>query len=412
MKRIRDQISNLVYQDPSHLALMKRLTGLFLLCIMPLQLFVVFFFGPYHVPAWRLGHEFICFPEPPTWLSVLVWSLYSAACLALVFGKGNRLIPIFLFSVWFYYQSLDRYIFHSSFVILLSLYLLAFAIDRKPRSLSRLLIRIAVSSCYIFSAAHKFHPEFLSGLTMYDMLGQGNLLRPELLDTIRWLNLPRWFTNTATYLVIALEFFIGLGLWFKSTRIYAVCCGVFMHLAFTIMIPGIELFAPIAWTGYLAFFESKNKSANSRSLAFAKPPADIFVMAAASFLCVFMPARFFFLPRYEYLQMSLYDRVPWGFSMFLFHEEIKSVQVRYQTADERWQEVQLSGRMAASSSDSDLVALAYYIARIHPQALRILVRSTLQVNGHGLKVKECLYVPSARKFMVHRAVVDGMQLRR
>lgn len=411
MRRLRDSIADFWYKEPAYLDWISRLSGLWLIGIMPLELFVIFKFGPYHVPAWRIGHQFIAFPEPAAWISVLIWVLDCSACLAMLAGVRNRFLPLFILLVWLYYQTMDRYIFHSSFVILLAYYLLALAINDSPRSLSRRLIQIALSACYLFSAMHKFHPEFLSGLTLFDMLGRGFLLRPELLPAVQWLSLPRWFTGLLTYLVIALEAFIGIGLWFRASRLWAVVAGIFMHCAFTFVIPGIELFAPIAWTGYLAFFE-KRGAAEKKSLGFRKPLSSLALFLIASFLAFLMPARFFFLPRFEYLYMSLYDRVPWGFSMFLFHEEVRGVEISYQTEDDSWHEVEPEGRMLQSSSDSDLIAMANYVAARHPEALRIIIRCKLRVNSHGLRVKECLCVPAEDRYFLHRSIVDGMQLRR
>lgn len=411
MRRVRDQLSALLYKQPGFTDVMRRLTAVWLVAIMPLQLLVVFGFGPYHVPAWRIGQNFFAFPEPAKEVSIVVWALDFIACIAMMAGMRHRLIPVFLFAVWFYYQTFDRYIFHSSFVILMAMYLLAFAVDRQPRSLSRLLIQVALSSCYIFSALHKFHPEFFSGLTMYDLLGRGFLLRPEILPAIQWLSLPRWFTDLSSYVVIALELFIGIGLWFRQTRIFAVIAGVFMHIMFTAMIPGIELFAPITWTGYLAFFDKRSDvKVPLPNLAFDKPLVDKLVTAAACILCIAMPARLFFLPPYTYLHMSLYDRVPWGFSMFLFHEEVKYVEAVYRTQDHLWHKVPIEGRMNTTSSASDLIALAYYLSKIHPEADRIMVATCLQVNSHRLQTRQCFYTPAEDKVVFKEAISDGIRI--
>ncbi len=413
MKRIRDIVSDALYKEPGYLDLMKILIGLCLIGILPLELFIVFGYGPYHVPAWRIGQHFFVFPEPAIWVSVVVWLLYFCACICMVIGKGGRLVPFLLFAVWLYYQTLDRHIFQSSFVIMMSVYLLAFSIDRRPRSLSRVLIRVAVSTCYIFAGLHKLHPEFFSGLTMYRLLSVGEMIRPELLPLIRSMNLSRFACEMCTYLVVMMELFIGIGLWFKPLRKAAVATGVVLHLSLTFFIPGIELFAPVMWTGYLAFFD-KRRDALSVDLSkrvYSRPLAEALLAIIVSIMCVVMPARLFFASPYNYLHMSLYDRVPWGFSMFLFTENIKYVAASVREKG-NWVNVALEGRMPNSSSRSDLIAMSYYLAKTHPQADCVRVENRLQINGHGLLNRIYYYFPRVDRVLQREVIVDGMRVRR
>ena len=411
MRRLRDQLSSLVYKQPGFIEVIRALTALSLLCVLPQELLVVFKAYPYHVPAWRVGQNFLSFPEPLPLVSIAVWGLYCLACLALLAGFRKRIIPVYLFSVWFYYQSLDRYIFHSSFMTLLSIYLLAIAVDRRPRSLSRLLIQIALSSYYIFSALHQLHPEFLSGLTLYDMLGRGFLLRPEVLPAIYWLSLPHWITDFLPYAIIASELFIGIGLWFRPTRFGAMFCGIMLHSLFAILIPGFEFLALVACAGYLAFFDNRSdQKIPLPDLSFKKPFADKLVVMLASLACIILPARFFFLHPFVYLHMSLHDRSPWGFATLLFHEDIKYVEADYRTPDKYWHKVELAGRMKTASSASDLIVLSYFIARTHPEADRIMVANCLLVNSHAMKMRKYTYFPAERKFIAKESISDGIRI--
>lgn len=413
MKRIRDQLSDALYKESGYLDLMRILTGLCLLGILPLELFILFGYGPYHVPAWRLGQHFFVFPEPAIWVSVLVWFAYFCGCICLTFGKGGRLVPFLLFCTWLYYQTLDRYIFQSGFVIMMALYLLAFSIDRKPRSLSRMLICVAVSTCYIFSGLHKLHPEFFSGLTIYRLLTVGEMIRPELVPLMHSLSLPRFICDIFTYIVVLVEVFIGLGLWFKLTRKTAVICGVLLHVTLTFFIPGIELFAPVMWIGYLAFFDKRKdcQAADLRGRAYAQPWHEALVATVAAIICVVMPARLFFADPYSYLHMSLYDRVPWGFSMFLFTENVRFVGASVRESG-AWSTIGLQGRMPTASSKSDLLAMAYYLAKTHPSADCVRVENRLQINGHGQLNRIFVYFPKVDRVLQSETVLDGMRIRR
>lgn len=343
-------------------------------------------------------------------MSAGIWVAYAAAAVLLLLGLRNRFVPLFLFLVWLYYGTIERDIFQSSFVIISAIFLLAYAIDRRPRTLSRRVIQVAISSCYIFSALNKFHPEFLSGLTLHELLGKGFLMRPELLPAINWLTLPTWFTTNLSYLVIAIEAFIGVGLWFKPIRVAAAVSGVILHSFFALLFPSGELSFIIASIGYLAFFENRFVAA-SRTPVYPKPIFDLLICAGACLICLIMPARFFVLSNYEYEHMSLYDRIPWGFAMFLYHENLAFMKVEIETSDGRIEDIPLQGRMLSGASTSEIISLAYYIAKTHPEAKAILIGVRTQVNSHGQKIKNCLYFPEKDKFAFRHVVIDGMRKR-
>lgn len=408
MRKLRYAIVECFYKDTAYLSVIGRLSGVWLLLILPLEL-NSFFGEAYHVPSWRIGDTFFTFPEPEHSLSLLIWTLYFFASASLAAGLGGRWMPAFIFLVWLYYQSLERCVFQLSFVNLLAFYLVALSINREPRSLSRFLIQLAVSASYIFSALQKLHPEFISGLTLQDILGRGYLLRPELLPAIHWLAAPRWFSDLCGYLFVLAETFIGFGLWFEKTRNYAVFTGVILHSVLSLLIPASELLAPVIWTGYLAFFE-KRGSCPSRNLSFKRPAAERLIAEAACLLCVILPWRsIFFLSKYDYQYMSLYDRMPAGM-FFVFHEKLAELQVAYLGKDLHWHPVKLEGRMLQSSSDSDLLALLHYQARLHPEAKRIMLRCKLIVNSHGIRLKEFLYDCRLKRCSVRRLNMDGLQL--
>ncbi|MBX9720633.1 MAG: hypothetical protein K2X81_04470, partial [Candidatus Obscuribacterales bacterium] len=397
--RLRDQITNCLYQSPGYIDEIRRLTGLWLICCMPLQCMVLFrvgICGPYHVPAWRIGNTFLSLPDPPLWFSSALLLLEFFLYIALIAGVRKKFIPAVLLIIFAYYQFIDIF-FHCGFVILLAFYLIAFLIDRFPFSLSRRVIQISVSSCYLFAAVGKVHPEYFDGFTLYHMLGKGFVIRPQIRDLILSLHISHDMATFLSIFVIVLEVFLGLGLWFKSTRLFTAIVGVLFHCALTLSLPGIEPFAPVMCTAYLAFFEKRGDS-TCRNLSFKKPVSDMLLLFFVCFASIAMPTRFYMMPREQLLSLSYFDRAPLGLAMYLFNEEVKSVQVSYQTSDAQWHQIDVQGRMAVCSSTSDMLSLAYYLQKMHPEADTIKIITRLQVNGHKMVLRQLSYVPAQSSF--------------
>ncbi len=410
--RLRDHITKCLYQSPGYIDEIRRLTGLWLICIMPFQCMVVFkvgICGPYHVPAWRIGHTFLSLPDPPLWFSGILLLVEFFLYIALIAGVRKKFIPALLLLVFAYYQFLDIF-FHCGFAILLAFNLIAFLIDRVPLSLSRRVIQISLSACYFFAAIGKVHPEYFDGYTLFHMLGRGFVIRPQIRDFVLGLHVSHEMATFLSIFVIVLEVFLALGLWFKSTRLFTAIVGVLFHCALTLSLPGIEPFAPVMCTSYLAFFEKRGDQP-CRNLSFKKPITDILLTVFVCVASIAMPIRFYMMPREQLLSLSYFDRAPLGLAMYLFDEEVKSVGVSYQTSDEQWHKVNADGRMAVCSSTSDMLSLAYYLQKTHPEAVSIKIITRLIVNGHKSIVKQLSYGPAQRSIKFSSSSSDGMRFR-
>ncbi|MBX9689997.1 MAG: hypothetical protein K2X27_25020 [Candidatus Obscuribacterales bacterium] len=414
MKRIRDRLKDFFYEDSGYLDWIRRLTGLWLIYLMPFQIYVYYKsgnFGPYHVPSWRFAKTFLNFPEVPGNISIALWVLYFFGCLALILGLPSRLIPALLLLFWFYCQCNEFAAFLSSPAILLALFLAAFCIYRKPRSLSRFLIKFSLSACYVFAALHKFHPEFLAGFTLYDMFGRGFQLRPELAPFVTSLHLPFQLLQALSLLVIVVELFIGIALWFARSRIYAVVLGLLMHLTFTFFISDIEVFLFVCASAYLAFFDPPGQKRFKR-LSFASPFYEALIAFALALLVLLMPGRFFLMDRYAYENLTLFDRAPWSFAVYLYHQDVTELQAAYHEAGKSWQVVPTERRMRSCSSDNDMLALLYYLEAEHPQADAISIRTILRINSRKQVCKILRYFPESKRIYWYFESRDGLRLRK
>jgi Vitamin K-dependent gamma-carboxylase len=117
-----------------------------------------------------------------------------------------------------------------------------------------LLLKIQVSTVYIFSAIAKVTPEYLSGEVLTQSLKQYGYFAVPL--SWRVPNAMRVLAVTA----IALELFIGLALWSKRLRLGALVAGVAFHALIIAAIDSSRLslgvFALEMFAVYLLFFDA------------------------------------------------------------------------------------------------------------------------------------------------------------
>jgi hypothetical protein len=396
--RFRQQLLSVFYEGEGYLGLIRRLTGLWLLLTIPLGLFNLFY-PPYHVPSWRIGDVFLAAPEPPIFVSAVVWLIYLICCMLMVIGMKQRFLPIYLLAVWLYYHTVENFCFTTMPVILLSCYLAALAIEHKPRSLSRLVIRVAVSSVYFYAAVHKIHPEFFQGYTLHTSLGDAVFVRDEFAGFVKSLQMPFALTLVMSWLVILSELFIGFGLWFKSCRIYAVICGILLHILFTLTIQCIDVFSLVIWTGYLAFYENRLVPNFYEGKHYRQRLSDIIVAATVCAACILIPLRIYFGGWDDFVGMSLYDRSPWGLGIFLFNEEIEGLQVKYQLSDKSWHTFQPVQRMLYPHwSRADLIAACRYVSKEHPEAQAVSIKLKAVINRRRSIAKSFIFMVPEDKF--------------
>jgi hypothetical protein len=373
-----DRVRGWLLLPPGRLSTIRRVVGGLLLCVFP----EVFSWsrggpGPYHVPAAWIGGVPVDLPLPPPWLDAALWVGYALAALSMVFNVPSRILPALAAAVLGYYGWRDVRACNSSYVQLLVTYLVAFLFAREPVSATRRLIQCGLTSCYAFSVIQKLSmPEWRLGFTLLDIFEHGDGVRPVWLPILRatspgpdlgWLMAPA---------VIAVEAFIGVGLWWGRTRKAAMAVGVGLHLGFAALFPGTEIFAPVMFAGYLAFL------GDGRPIESGVHPRRFEVPLAFLFLTVMLaiPSRIYLPPMRPWHLLAHMDHLPWTYSMFSQIDRVDAVEVTYLDHRGSRHRVEPVGRMLQASSDGEIQALARDILRRYPEAGRVEVDVRLTIN--------------------------------
>jgi len=418
-KKSEAKLRDWLYQSEGLIPLFSRLVGLISLPIGG----VVWFFshsgcggdlypGPFNVPAWRIGSYLVPVPLPPEPVSIIIFALFGLAAVLLIVGKNSRPLYIYMASVLAYYCSRDFFVCMLHWVLLNFLFLLALAFRCKnatgakeppaeSRSPARRLIQLTICSCYLFGVLQKlFYPDWCQGLSLeaafYDGFAVTAPFRPLFID--HPLPLSVWQAN-AIFLLFA-ETFIGLGLFFKPTRIAACILGFFLHGGILVMMdPLLSLFSLEMWLGYLAFFEKRHKKAQALTPEQTTPPqaAPIKTALALAYLALIliMPLRIYFLPGPPPELLTLFERTPWTFGMFLMRQKQESLDIAYEDQGGVRHVVEPSGRMKTASNDNELIAIAKYIFEQHPEAKKVSVNALIVVNERRQILRTLIWDKSA-----------------
>lgn len=380
-----DRLRGWLLLSPGQLPMIRRVVGGLLLGVLP----EVFFWshggpGPYHVPAVRLGGLPVDLPMPPPWLDAALWVGYAVAALSMMLGIPCRVPPAVAAAILGYYGWRDARACNSTYIQLLFTYLIALLFARGPVNAARRLIQCSLTSCYAFSVIQKLAmPEWRLGHTLVDIVEFGDGVRPICLPILRaispgpglgWLMAPS---------VIAVEAFIGAGLWWSRTRKAAMVVGIGLHLGFAALLPGTEIFAPVMFAGYLAFL------GDGRPVPRGGSPRGFEVSLALLVLAVMLaiPARIYAPPMRPWHLLAHMDHLPWTFSMFSQMDRIDAVEVAYLDRRGTRHPVEPVGRMLHASSDGEIDALARDVLRLHPDAERVVVDLRLTINHRRVLTK-------------------------
>ena len=99
----------------------------------------------------------------------------------------------------------------------------------------QLLVVTAVSACYLFAGLSKANPEFLSGHLIASLS-------------------PDWVpARPAAWATVPTEIAIGLGIWWRPTRRWALALGVALHLSIVVLLGSplvFTAFALLCFAGY------------------------------------------------------------------------------------------------------------------------------------------------------------------
>jgi uncharacterized membrane protein YphA (DoxX/SURF4 family) len=207
----------------------------------------------FHVPWW----SWLPVPSPELYRG-LVW-LGVLAGVAMVLGLAPRLATRTAFAVVTYLVLVDMTSFahNRGFLVwmLFGLSLLptggAFSLSRTEQRLAVgplwpvLLLRIVVSTVYLTSGLTKLlNPDWRSGLVLWDRV----VRHEHLIPFDGWVHdvlTARLFHQLLSPSAIAVELFVGAGLWFARTRLIAIWVALAFHVS-------IELTASVQTFSYSA----------------------------------------------------------------------------------------------------------------------------------------------------------------
>jgi hypothetical protein len=167
----------------------------------------------------------------PTGLAVQLCAalgVLAGVALAVGFFAGTAAVTATALSVWVFLWDQQTYSNHRVLVTLLVAFLVfaqsdaRWAVRRRTAPLAtvrwwpQLLMMTQLSTCYLFAAANKVNPDFLSG---------------DLFATwLRWPLPDRLYPLLAVGAVLT-EFFLAVGLWWRRTRVIAAVVGVALHVS-------------------------------------------------------------------------------------------------------------------------------------------------------------------------------------
>lgn len=384
--------------NEGYLPVVSRVIGLCLLGIFHREIALLYFSKPFNVPAWRIGYWMPELPNFPLWLIIIQWTAYLVCAIALLAGKRHKALAIIPAAILLSGSFKENGAFCSTYVILLFTFLVALCFHKQPVSCSRRLIQISITNCYFFAVANKFHPEFWSGRSLYEVLHYGVDVRSPFLPLMSFFNFSLEQSMLFSHLTILVEVFLVIGPWFEKTRKAAYATAIILHSVFGILFDGVEVFSLVMVGGLLVFFEKKNEPRPQNI------PAPRWQKIAAYCLIVAMtalPLRYYFIPAKEYLSMSFLDRAPWSFAMFLFMDEPKVCLLRYRDDAGTWHDINPESRMAKIQSTNDILALFKYLAATYANAQEIQVEIDLYRNHFEHHRKVGQYLRSKDGWQVH-----------
>ena len=217
----------------------------------------------FHTPWWGFV------PEVPGEVQVLLVWTGAVAALALAVGWRTRLVAPLTFVCVAGNLFLSQHHFRHNRAFLLFLLAAVVLADsgrvlsldaRRRRSAGAVaddratiwplwLLRALASSVYLASGISKLvDPDWVGGLVLWDRaVRYQDLVREQLpagpvADAVVDLVTTRWVHTVTSPLAVAMELFIGLGVWFARTRLAAVWVAVLFHLSIELA-AAVEVFS-------------------------------------------------------------------------------------------------------------------------------------------------------------------------
>jgi len=356
---------------------------------------------PFNVPAWQLGGHLLNLSLPPEAVNIIFFLLFAVSCLLLIAGKNYRPLYIYMAAVLAYYCCREWFVCCFHWVLIDFCFLLALAFRSKGKKVSsasptRRLIQLTLCFCYLFGVLQKlFYPDFWQGLSLEAFFYDGFAVTPFFKDFFIKNQLPMSFWQAASIFLMTGEAFIGAGLFFKATRIPACLLGLALHGGIIVMMePIIAVFSIEMWTGYLAFFEGKSgvraNQVKDQVLEGASPIKTCLSLAFIA-LMILMPLRIYYLPGPPIELLTLFDRTPWTFGMFLMRQKIEQLEIAFDDQEGQTHIVEVAGRIKTASSDNELLSIAHYVLKNHPAAKSIRLNDLIVVNERRAILKTLIW---------------------
>lgn len=209
-----------------------------------------------------LSGEFVTIPviaTPPPWVATPLFALALVAGFTMLFGVAARLSSAVVAGTSAAVLLIDQQLY-SNHLLLLALMAALVALSECGRALTlrtyrayrvttpvpywpALLMRVLISSVYLWTAFAKLTPDYLSGY-VFDTF------------TNDWMPRGGAILVVAAVASIALEALVAVALWFRRLRFAAIGLGVVLHAGMITLLNDPAPLIPFAWlmfAGYCAF---------------------------------------------------------------------------------------------------------------------------------------------------------------
>jgi len=378
------------------LSLIRRLLGIcaILTFCMTIQ-FLNVTVHPYAVPTWGVGLHSFSFPVPPMTVTKLFMVAYLVSCSALIVGCRNKIFLIAPIAALIYYGCLELSMATVYSTVLLT-FLIAFLFENGNESLTRRLMQLSTAICYGCSALRKLTLfAYLSGSSLAAVAHNPMTMSSFGLKVVSKLNPSPDFFLLLSWLVILVEAFLCVGLFFARTRKPALWIGFIMHgLMACVMNPIGDIYSMIMAVGLLSFVKSAppedlhETKSNSSSPSGYFRPHKASVMAAFACLAIWlaMPLRVY-CSTDPFNQVALQDYHPWSFDMFVIKRTPVNLHASFVDAEGVEHPINPHQRMCYAQCEREIYALADYIRRLYPEARQIKVDALLSINSQSWQKK-------------------------